>query len=133
MTDKGRSLVEAAHRAAIERLAGQPLPEPAQATIHYTELPEAKAGEALGREWNTYRREAGRLLAEGHDGKYVLIKEEMILGFFDSEDTARAEGSKRFPRQPFLVHQIREREPLLRIRGCNLPCPSSPTPLAKPA
>ena len=42
-------------------------------SIPHTELPAAKPCEELATEWNTYRREVGRLLAEGQDGKFVLI------------------------------------------------------------
>ena len=35
-------------------------------TVHHTQLPEARPGDVLSQEWNTYRREAARLLAQGH-------------------------------------------------------------------
>jgi hypothetical protein len=38
-----------------------------------------------------------------------------VLGFFDREEDALSEGYKRFYPQCFLVHQIRSREPLIRI------------------
>jgi len=44
-------------------------PPPQRQTIHYTELPEDASESPIAREWNFYRREAGRLLAEGHEGK----------------------------------------------------------------
>lgn len=92
------------------------------ATIPYTELAEAKPGSTLEKEWNTYRREAGRLLAEGHEGHCALIKGETIVEIFDTYDRASAEGWKRFPREPHLVRPILSREPLLRAGGYNLPC-----------
>lgn len=102
-------------------------------TIHFTELAEATADEPLSREWNTYRREVGQLLAEGREGQFVLIKDESVVGVFDREDLALAEGYHRFLDQSFFVHQIREREPILHMRGRNLPWLNSPTPLARPA
>ena len=75
----------------------------------------------LGREWNTYRREVGRLLAEGQAGRFALIKAEEVLGVYDSWEAAREVGLQRFLMQPFLVHEIRAEEPYLRIRGVNLP------------
>jgi hypothetical protein len=86
-------------------------------TIHYTELPPAKPGGALAVEWEFYRREAGRLLAEGHEGQWVLIKGEEIFGFFDSFEAGIDEAYRRFPypRKPFLVHQIQTRERMLRV------------------
>src|SRR5262245_30931849 len=129
MDDKGRPLVEAIHAEARARLAGETLPRSEAGTIHYTELSEAPAGDALFHEWNTYRLEIARLLAEGHEGKFVVVKDSTIVGIFQDEQSALAHGHQSFPRQAFLVHQIREREPILRVRGLNLPCPRSTTPL----
>src|SRR5262245_17208655 len=117
-----RALVEAVHREAAKHAT--PLPPIEPPTVHYTELPEAKAGEALYLEWNTYRREVARLLAEGHEGKFVLIKDETILGRFDTWEEARNAGLERFLLTPFLVREIRTREPYLRVRGVNFPCPN---------
>ncbi len=102
-------------------------------SIHYTELEPAKIGEPFFHEWNTYLKELGRLLDEGYAGKYVLLKDETIVGIFDSVNAARAVGLKRYLLQPFLVQQIRSQEPSLRIRGYNMPCPVSTSLLAKPA
>src|SRR5262245_26381755 len=131
--ERQRQLVEAVHREAIQRLAGTRLPASGPATIHFTDLVPAGPGDPLFQEWNTYRHEVGRLLAEGHEGRFVLIKDNHILGIFSSEEAALAEGSKRHPCQAFLVHQIREREPVMRVRGYNLPCPSSSIPSPPPA
>jgi hypothetical protein len=146
---KERELIEAAFRAALERqrqqqqtehdlvkqVHGQAVadarrnaaPVEPPRGVHYTELPEAKPGQPLAEEWNTYRREVGRLLAEGQDGRHVLIKGSDILGIFDTFDAAYEAGVGRFPQGPFFVHPIRAEEPYLRIRGINLPWPSSPS------
>jgi hypothetical protein len=123
--ERERALVEQVHREAWEHY-GQKPPSPAESPrgVHYTELPEAKPGEVFADEWNTYRREVGRLLAEGHEGSYLLIKGEAILGIYESWDAARQAGLKRFLREPFFVHPIRAEEPYLRIRGVNFPWPS---------
>lgn len=92
--------------------------------IHYSELPDMQPDETLFHEYNTYRREAGRLLGEGHEGKWVLIKGEIILGVFPNLEAALAEGYERYHRQGFYIHQILEYEPVLRIRGYNMPWPS---------
>ena len=75
----------------------------------------------LATEWDTYRREGGRLLAEGLEGKFVLIKGEEVISLYDTWDAARDDGLKRYLEQPFLVHQVRTWEPLLRMRGYCLP------------
>lgn len=43
-------------------------------------------------------------------GKFVLIKNEDVLGFFDSVDAAFNEGTARFRLEPFFVKQIMPRE-----------------------
>lgn len=82
-------------------------------TLHFTELPEAKPDSPLYHAWNTYRREVGRLLAEGYEGHYVLIRDEQIVGLWDSHEAALMAGYQQFPDQPFLVHQVQERERVL--------------------
>ena len=85
-------------------------------TIPYTELKELPPGHDLCREWNTYLKELPRLLAEGKEGKFVLIKGTEIFGLFDSWGEARSVGLERFLLQPMLVHEIRARVPLIRVR-----------------
>ena len=121
MSANGRALAEAMHREAVERLRGQPLPPVEAPTIHNTELPEASPDSPLYEAWNAYRREVGRLLAEGQEGKFVLVKDDAVIGFYDTWDAAREAGRRRYLLSPFLVHQVQTREPILRLRGYNLP------------
>jgi hypothetical protein len=123
MDQDGRALAEALHREAAERARGQPLPPVERPTIHFTELPEAQPGEVLGQEWNTYRREVGWLLAEGYEGRFVLIKGQRIISMHDSWDAARDAGLRLYLLEPHLIHQVRANEPILRVRGYNLPLP----------
>jgi hypothetical protein len=95
-------------------------------TIHHNELGPSPAGSPISQEWDFYRREAARLLAEGHEGKWVLIKGEEVLGFFDTRRQASDEGHKRFLLQGFLVHQIKTREPVSRVSCYRWSCPTSP-------
>src|SRR5436190_17712346 len=50
--------------------------------IHYTQLAPAAPDSPLAAEWEVYRREVGRLIEEGQEGKWVLIKGEEIIGLF---------------------------------------------------
>jgi hypothetical protein len=114
MAEPGEDLVLKMHREAAERLGDQPRPCYEPPTIHYTELPDAKPDSPVYREWNTFRREVGRLLREGHAGKFVLIKGKEIVGIWNTRQEASAIGYQRFLLSGFIVQQIREREPLLR-------------------
>ena len=68
MDDNGRKLVEEIHRKAIEAMPPYKRQPVEPSTIDYRELPASKPGDPIGQEWNYYRREVGRLLAEGHKG-----------------------------------------------------------------
>jgi len=122
---RGREIVEKMHREAWEQARRNPQPpSPPPRGVHYTELREAQPGEPLADERNTYRREVGRLLAEGQEGKFVLIKGTTIVGLFDTSEAARGVGLKQWLLQPFLVQQILTEEPYLRMRGVNFPLPN---------
>jgi hypothetical protein len=91
--------------------------------LHFTQVSLDDSNEPLAREWNVYCREIGRLLAERHHGRFVLIKGKDIVGIFENWATARQAGLKRFHRQPFFDHAIRDVEPNFHIRGINRPWP----------
>ncbi len=119
---EGQALVEQVHREAIEQARVQPPPPGERPTgTHYTQLAEAQHGEPLAEEWNTYRRAVGHWLAQGLEGRHVLIKRADIIGIYGTSDEAMEEGLKRYLGQPFFVHLIRTEEPYLRIRGINYP------------
>jgi hypothetical protein len=119
MPETGDDLVYRMHREAAEHCRNQPLPDVKRPTIPYMQLPEAKPDDVLFLEWTTYRREVGRWLAEGHEGQWVLIKGETVLGLCATRTAARAEGLKRYLMESFLVHQIQRDEPIYRLRGCS--------------
>ena len=89
------------------------LPQTAQ-TIHWSELPPAEPGSPLAAEWETYRREVGRLLAEGHEGKVALIKGDEVVGIYDTWIAAREAGLQRYLQEAHMVHPILTREPVIR-------------------
>jgi hypothetical protein len=86
-------------------------------TIHDTELPRSRPNKPIDLEWETYRREVGRLLAEGHEGKLVFIKGNDIIGVYDTKDEAMDEGRRRYLLDRRLVQQIRTWEPVIRLRS----------------
>jgi hypothetical protein len=111
LVEQDRQIVEAPH----------PLPLPQLPTIHYTELAEAPPDSPIATEWNCYRREVGRLLAEGHEDKWVLIKGEQIVGIWDAQE--QAHEMQLSLAQPGMIKQILKREPVLRM-GYNRLCRS---------
>jgi len=114
MNANGHDPVERMHREAVERL-GQGLFLPTESpTLHHTELPPASLDNPLNHEWNTYRREVARLLAEGNEGRWVLIANQEIIGLWDTEEAANRAKLERFPTKPVLVKQVLSREPIVR-------------------
>ncbi len=128
MNQTERELLEKSHlQHMIESSGRSPAERP---TIHYTELAEDTSTSPIAAEWNFYRREAGRLLAEGHEGRWVLIKDEKIIGIWDTEQAAYDVALKDYLMQPVFIHQVLTREPVLRgptfLRLCSArpaPCP----------
>ena len=57
-------------------------------------------------EWDLFRRERPRLLMDGHEGRWVLVKGEEIIGVFNTRDDARNAGLQRFGVVSMLVQQI---------------------------
>lgn len=90
-----------------------PFPQTAR-TIPWTELPPANPSSPLAAEWETYRREVGRLLAEGQEGKYALIKGDEIIGIYETWDEARRVGLAKYLLQGHIVRPILSREPVIR-------------------
>ena len=111
---RAQVLIEIMQREAVARGPVPPRTPGEQQTIPCSELPEDTDG-PIAREWNLYRREVGRLLAEGHEGRWVLIKGDEIVGIWDSGAEAQALAQQRYLMQPVLLRQILAREPLLRI------------------
>jgi hypothetical protein len=63
-------------------------------------------GSQIETEWNLFRRELPRLLAEGHEGRWILIKGEEIIGLFDTDAEARGVGVRRFGLASMLLQQV---------------------------
>jgi hypothetical protein len=98
-------------------------------TIHYSQMAPASGEGPIDREYETFRREVGRLLAEGHEGKWVLIKGDQIIGLYGSKDEALGAGYARFHQTGFFVDHILTNMPVVRLPWKYfLPCPKTPTP-----
>ncbi len=91
--------------------------EQVRRTIHYTELQPLPESDPLAADFNAYVREIPRWLAEGQEGRFVLIHDGQVIGLYDSWDAASRVGSEKFLLQPMLVQQILTEEPIRRVRG----------------
>ena len=60
---------------------------------------------ALDTELRTYEQHREHLLGTA-EGKFVLIRNEEIVGVYDSKMDAIAQGYQKFGNVPFLVKQI---------------------------
>ncbi|MBY0457459.1 MAG: hypothetical protein K2V38_09000 [Gemmataceae bacterium] len=117
MTEAERELYDRIIAADRERLIANPPPPRAPTeppTIHFSELPAAEPDSRGATEWNFYRRVVGQLLADGHEGRWVLITGEAVVGVWDTEDEPRRVAAERYPLQDVLVHRLLAREPVLR-------------------
>ncbi len=123
MQETGEERIRRLHEKEIEvsRHEAPPRPFPPRdvPTIPYTALSEAPLDSPIATEWNFYRHQVGRLLADGNQGKWVLIKGERIVGIWDTFEEANEAQNSLTP--PAMLKQILEREPLLRI-GFNPLC-----------
>lgn len=59
---------------------------------------------ALEKELQTYKAKLAEL--KEHEGKFVLIHGDDVVGTYSSYDDAIKEGYSRFKLEPFLVKQI---------------------------
>jgi hypothetical protein len=50
-----------------------------------------------------------------HSGKFVLVKEEELVGVYNTQQEALIEGARRFGTSSFLVRQVEESEQLIYI------------------
>ncbi len=53
-------------------------------------------------------------------GKFVLIKDENLIGTFDNQKDALIEGARRFGKESFLVRKVEDSEELLYIPALTL-------------
>jgi hypothetical protein len=118
MTNDNGELVRRLQEQERELLKARPRPPRTPnelPTIPYTELPDSLPDSPIKTEWDFYRRHVRQLLVEGHEGKWLLIKNEQIVGIWDTEAEANDVRVQRFLMQPVLMKQILSREPILRI------------------
>ena len=63
----------------------------------------------LEKEYKIYLKHLAEFAAE-HLNQFVLIKDKMIVGFYDSYEKALTYGLKKFGNVPFFIKEIQEKE-----------------------
>ncbi len=94
------------------------------ATLQTWHAAQPRAEEILAVELDTYRRELGRLLSEGEEGRWVLVKGDAVIGTWDTFDEAIEVGCDRFGQTPFLVQQVLTEQPVAQQPAQRSKCPS---------
>lgn len=80
---------------------------------------------ALEKELETLRRELPNLLANGGEGKFVVVFEDRIVGIYTSYEDALAIGYEKCGLKPFLVKKIQAVEQVQYFsRDLAFPCPT---------
>ena len=95
------------------RPAHHPLLRPSSYTIHYTKIPKLQPEDVFYREQQTYLRELPRLLAEGQERKFCVIKGDDLIGIYDTDEEASAVRWQKYGAEPCMVQPILEYEPVL--------------------
>ena len=110
MTETGRELVERLHRQALEQLRSEAPPEPdVGQEAPRVDLPPAEPGSPFAEEWEAYRSEVGRLLAEGCRGRFALIRIGQPITVWDSLRDAAQAARLLYGTEPSLIQQIDSR------------------------
>jgi hypothetical protein len=135
MNDEGRELILRMVREEMERLRNEPPappppPKPARPTsVPYTELKEDHSNDPAAPGWNVYAREIGRLIAEGHEGKWVAIAEGRLIGVYATKseaDCALIVGKFTWPAA---LYQVRSQHPVPQYPLIGrFACRNSPSP-----
>lgn len=79
---------------------------------------------ALEQELATYQKNLNDWTE--HEGQYVLIKGDQVIGFFSSYDDAIREGYERFKLTPFLVKVVSSLEQVHFVSRFFDPCRTLP-------
>jgi hypothetical protein len=55
-----------------------------------------------------------------HEGRFVVIRDDTLVGIFDSQDEALSAGAARFGLSPFLVRRVGQGEETVTIPALTL-------------
>ena len=60
----------------------------------------------LARDFECYRRELPRLLAEGHANRFAVIKDGQLVSLWDTASDALQAAQEQFGLEPFAVNKV---------------------------
>ena len=82
--------------------------------VHHSELGPYAPGAPTAVEWDVFRSQLGRMLADGRSGQFVLIDGESVVGYFPTfAEAFAAAGTTRHGDRAF-IHEVEEYIPVLR-------------------
>jgi hypothetical protein len=84
------------------------------------ELPSFRG---FARERQTFAAHKAELLRD-HEGKYVVIRGDAIVGIRATYEEALEVGYDRFGLEPFFVKELLSEDPVILITRFVLPCPT---------
>ncbi len=68
--------------------------------------PDIPDGQPFAQEWKTFKREVSRLLAEGHRGRFAVIKGNEIVSIWDTVRDAEQAARERFGPETLFVQEV---------------------------
>jgi hypothetical protein len=74
---------------------------------------------SLEKELEYYESHSGELL-EHHEGSYVLIADDQLLGAFTTEAEAYAAGLRKVGNRPFLIRRVSREEETVYVPALTL-------------
>lgn len=81
--------------------------------VYSAQLPNSFSSDEITGDWDFHRREASHLLVAGQQGRWVIISQASIIGVWDTEEQAQRAAGEHALTQPYLLHQVQERAPVL--------------------
>jgi hypothetical protein len=106
MTDSVNDPVGQRLREEVERARRGQLPAPPSPVNSVASLPEVEPGSLVVAEWALLRSALGRLLSEGSEGKFALVKSGHPITVWDTLHDAVQAGRLLYPQMPSLVQQV---------------------------
>jgi len=68
----------------------------------------------LEKEYNYYLK-CKKIWLENYEENFVLIKDDIVAGFFETEMDAYGFGLNNFGDVPMFIHQILKKEPIVQV------------------